>query len=134
MRAASGLFNGIQSSLSMVYDRELGNMCMLLASPFPRWCPLISKLLASTSVSLLQVFLLIVWLYGIEAPDWGYLTVLPALVLNGLMFRALGMLLCSVVKQLENFAGVRNFVIFPMFFASSGLLSAVAAATEPVTV
>jgi ABC-2 type transport system permease protein len=31
------------------------------------------------------------------------------------------MLLSSVIKQLENFAGVMNFVIFPMFFASSAL-------------
>ena len=34
---------------------------------------------------------------------------------------ALGMLLSSLIKQLENFAGVMNFVIFPMFFASSAL-------------
>jgi ABC-2 type transport system permease protein len=47
--------------------------------------------------------------------------VLPAIVLTGLMLGALGMLISSVVKQLENFAGVMNFVIFPMFFASSAL-------------
>src|SRR6185312_2466396 len=58
----------------------------------------------------------------IEPPTWwGYLTVLPALALSGLMLGALGMLLSSVIKQLENFAGVMNFVIFPMFFASSAL-------------
>ena len=45
------LFNGMQSSLSMVYDREMGNMRMLLVSPFPRWFLLVSKLLASTAVS-----------------------------------------------------------------------------------
>jgi len=31
------------------------------------------------------------------------------------------MLLSSVVKQPESFDGVMNFVIFPMFFASSAL-------------
>ncbi len=31
------------------------------------------------------------------------------------------MLLSSGIRQLENFAGVMNFVIFPMFFASSAL-------------
>ena len=31
------LFNGMQSSLSMVYDRETGSMRTLLTSPFPRW-------------------------------------------------------------------------------------------------
>ena len=30
------LFNGMQSSLSMVYDREMGNMRTLLVSPLPR--------------------------------------------------------------------------------------------------
>jgi ABC-2 type transport system permease protein len=117
------LFNGMQSSLSMVYDREMGNMRMLLVSPFPRWFLLIGKLLASTMVSILQVYayLLIAWLWGIRPPVWGYLTVLPALALSGLMLGALGMLLSSVIRQLENFAGVMNFVIFPMFFASSAL-------------
>ncbi|MGA8769393.1 MAG: ABC transporter permease, partial [Rhodomicrobium sp.] len=50
------LFNGMQSSLSMVYDREMGNMRTLLVSPFPRWFLLSSKLLAGTFVSILQVY------------------------------------------------------------------------------
>ena len=37
------------------------------------------------------------------------------------MLGSLGMFLSSAIKQLENFAGVMNFVIFPMFFASSAL-------------
>jgi ABC-2 type transport system permease protein len=117
------LFNGMQSSLSMVYDREMGNMRTLLVSPLPRWYLLSSKLVAGTAVSLLQVyaFLAIAWFWEVEPPWIGYLTVLPALVLTGLMLGALGMLISSVVKQLENFAGIMNFVIFPMFFASSAL-------------
>jgi ABC-2 type transport system permease protein len=117
------LFNGMSSSLSMVYDREMGNMRTLLVSPLPRWYLLCSKLVAGTAVSLLQVyaFLLIAWFWDIEPPPLGYLFVLPALVLTGLMLGALGMLISSVIKQLENFAGVMNFVIFPMFFASSAL-------------
>ncbi len=117
------LFNGMQSSLSMVYDREMGNMRMLLVSPFPRWYLLVSKLLASTAVSVLQVYayLVVAWLWGVDIPPIGWLTVLPALVLSGFMLGALGMLLSSAIRQLENFAGVMNFVIFPMFFASSAL-------------
>ena len=117
------LFNGMQSSLTMVYDRETGGMRTLLVSPFPRWWLLTSKLLAGTVVSILQVYayLLIAWFWEIQPPPLGYLTVLPALILVGLMLGALGMLLSSLIKQLENFAGVMNFVIFPMFFASSAL-------------
>jgi ABC-2 type transport system permease protein len=117
------LFNGMQSSLTMVYDREMGNMRMLLVSPFPRWFLLIGKLLASTAVSFFQVYayLVVAWLWGVEAPLWGYVAVLPALALSGMMLGSLGMLLSSAIRQLENFAGVMNFVIFPMFFASSAL-------------
>lgn len=117
------LFNGMQSSLSMVYDREMGSMRVLLTSPLPRWWLLTCKLLAGTVVSILQVyaFLLIARAFGIDTPGWGLLAVLPALVASGMMLGALGLLLSSVIKQLENFAGVMNFVVFPLFFCSSAL-------------
>lgn len=117
------LFNGMQSSLSMVYDRETGSMKTLLVSPLPRWFLLVSKLVAGVVVSLLQVyvFFAIAWFWDVRPPVMGYLTVLPALILSGLMLGALGMLLSSLIQQLENFAGVMNFVIFPMYFASSAL-------------
>ena len=117
------LFNAMLSSLTMVYDRETGAMRSLLVSPFPRSFLLISKLLGGVAVSLLQVyaFLLIAYFWEVEPPLIGYFTVLPALVLSGLMLGALALLMSSAIKQLENFAGVMNFVIFPMFFASSAL-------------
>ena len=117
------LFSGMQTSLAMVYDREMGSMRVLLVSPLPRWYLLLCKLVAGVLVACVQVyvFLAIAWFWDIVPPWYGYLTVLPALVLAGLMLGALGLLLSSVIKQLENFAGVMNFVIFPMFFASSAL-------------
>ena len=69
----------------------------------------------------MYAFLLIAYFWEVEPPLIGYFTVLPALVLSGLMLGALALFMSSVIKQLENFAGVMNFVIFPMFFASSAL-------------
>jgi ABC-2 type transport system permease protein len=117
------LFNAMQSSLSMVYDRETGAMRTLLVSPFPRSFLLLSKLVGGVAVSLLQVyaFLFVAYFWEIEPPLYGYLTVLPALILSGLMLGSLALFMSSIIKQLENFAGVMNFVIFPMFFASSAL-------------
>jgi ABC-2 type transport system permease protein len=117
------LFNGMQSSLSMVYDREMGSMRTLMVSPFPRWFLLSAKLLAGVAVSVVQVYIFfaIAWFWQITPPAWGYVLVLPALVLSGLMLGALGLVLSSFIRQLENFAGVMNFVIFPMFFLSSAL-------------
>ncbi len=117
------LFNGMQSSLSLVYDRETGSMRLLLTAPLPRWFLLISKLCAATFIGCLQcyAFLAVAWLFDITLPWIGYVALLPALLLAGFMLGALGLALSSFIKQLENFAGVMNFVIFPMFFLSSAL-------------
>jgi ABC-2 type transport system permease protein len=176
------LFNAMQSSLSMVYDRETGAMRTLLVSPFPRSFLLISKLFGGVAVAAIQayVFLGIFYFWEAELSGWGYplllatpallvalimfnsateklserfmqnalilaavvelaavayviyawklqppsmnyLAVAPALVISGLMLGSLALFMSSVIKQLENFAGVMNFVIFPMFFASSAL-------------
>jgi len=176
------LFNAMQSSLSMVYDRETGAMRTLLVSPFPRSFLLVSKLIGGVAVAAIQayVFLAIFYFWEAELSGWGYplllappallvglimfnsateklserfmqnalivaavvelaviawvicdwqlsppsmnyIAVAPALVISGLMLGSLALFMSSVIKQLENFAGVMNFVIFPMFFASSAL-------------
>ncbi len=117
------LFNGMQSSLSMVYDREMGSMRVLLTSPLPRAYLLICKLFSGAIVALFQVyaFLLVARLFEVQPPLLGYISVLPAVVLAALLLGSLGLLLSSLISQLENFAGVMNFVVFPMFFLSSAL-------------
>ncbi|MBZ9936994.1 ABC transporter permease [Mesorhizobium sp. BR1-1-16] len=117
------LFHGMQSSLSMVYDREMGSMRLLLTSPLPRWFVLLARLLASVVVVLpvVYVFLFLARLWDVRPPALGYVAALPALILAGTMLGALGLLISSLIRQLENFAGVMNFVIFPLFFASTAL-------------
>lgn len=117
------LFNGMQSSLAMVYDREMGIMRLLLTAPLPRWYLLLCKLLAGTVLSVLQAyaFLLVCALFQVDLPWMGWLYALPAMLLGGMMLGALGLLLSVHIRQLENFAGTMNFVIFPMFFVSTAL-------------
>jgi ABC-2 type transport system permease protein len=52
---------------------------------------------------------------------WQVLASLPALIAGALMLSAFGLMLSVYIRQLENFAGTMNFVIFPMFFLSSAL-------------
>lgn len=119
------LFNGMQSSLAMVYDREMGLMRLLLTAPLPRAWLLLAKLLATSMLSLLQVlaFVLIAALLGTVLPfeGWAVLHGLVATIAAALMLAALGLLLSVYIKQLENFAGTMNFVIFPMYFLSTAL-------------
>ncbi len=121
------LFNGMQSSLAMVYDREMGLMRLLLTAPLPRWWILLSKLIATAVLSLAQAaaFVIVAALLGTELPVLGspahMAHVLLAATAAALMLGALGLLLSVHIKQLENFAGTMNFVIFPMYFISTAL-------------
>lgn len=117
------LFNGMQSSLSLVYDREMGLMRLLLTAPLNRAWLLAFKLLAGTSLSVLQmvVFLGVAWVLGVDVAPLHALLALPAMVLAAVLMAAMGLVLSVYVRQLENFAGAMNFVIFPMFFISSAL-------------
>jgi ABC-2 type transport system permease protein len=119
------LFNGMQSSLAMVYDREMGLMRLLLTAPLPRPWILFSKLVATAVLSLAQVaaFVFVAGLLGTTLPVIGPQTprVLLAVVCAALMLGALGLLLSVHIRQLENFAGTMNFVIFPMYFLSTAL-------------
>ncbi|WP_332741178.1 ABC transporter permease [Hydrogenophaga sp.] len=117
------LFNGMQSSLSMVYDREMGVMRLLLTAPLARGWLLAFKLLAGTCLSVLQmvVFLAIAGAFGVEIPLLYLPGLLVAMACGATLLAALGLMLSVYVKQLENFAGTMNFVIFPMFFISPAL-------------
>jgi ABC-2 type transport system permease protein len=116
------LFNGMQSSLAMVYDREMGLMRLLLTAPLPRWWVLAAKLVATAVLSLAQaaVFVIVAALIGTPLP-WPNVHAVVATVAAALMFGALGLLLSVHIRQLENFAGTMNFVIFPMYFISTAL-------------
>ncbi len=67
------LFNGMQSSLSMVYDREMGTMRVLLTSPLPRWFVLAATLIAGAVVSVVQAYAFpaIAAVYGVRFPAAG---------------------------------------------------------------
>lgn len=119
------LFNGMQSSLAMVYDREMGLMRLLLTAPLPRWWLLLSKLLATSLLSMVQVvaFVAVAALLGTTLPmQWvPLLHAAAATLAAALMLASLGLLLSVHVRQLENFSGTMNFVIFPMYFLSTAL-------------
>ena len=100
-------------------------MRLLLTAPLPRPWILFSKLVATAVLSLAQAaaFVIVAALLGTVLPVWGPHTpvVLLAAVTSSLMLGALGLLLSVHIKQLENFAGTMNFIIFPMYFLSTAL-------------
>jgi ABC-2 type transport system permease protein len=117
------LFNGMQSSLTMIFDREMGSMKILLTSYINRNYLLFCKMFATAIVSTMQAltFLIIAVIYGVDISYSAIILTIPVIMVSSIILNAFALFISSVIKQLENFATVMNFVIFPMFFLSSAL-------------
>lgn len=117
------LFNGMQSSLTMIFDQEMGSMKILLTSYINRNYLLFCKMFATSVVSTIQAitFLIVAKLYGVDIENVAILITIPVIMTSSIILNAFALFISSVIKQLENFATVMNFVIFPMFFLSSAL-------------
>jgi ABC-2 type transport system permease protein len=117
------LFSSMLSALSTVHDREFGPVRMMLIAPLPRGSIVAAKVLSSTLLAIAQGVLLLplLPLLGLRPGPAALAAFLGALLLTAVALSSLGMLLASRIRSLENFAGVMNLVIFPMFFLSGAL-------------
>ncbi|MDP9348474.1 MAG: ABC transporter permease [Gemmatimonadota bacterium] len=117
------LFSSMLSALSTVHDREFGPVRMMLVAPLPRGSIVAAKVLSSTLLAVAQGVLLLplLPLLGLRPGPAALAAFLGALLLTAVALSSLGMLLASRIRSLENFAGVMNLVIFPMFFLSGAL-------------
>ena len=88
------LFNGMQSSLARVYDREMGPMRLLLTAPLPHPWLLFSKLCATGLLSALQAlaFVVVAALLGTTLSwfSWAGLHAVAAPVAGAFVLGAMG--------------------------------------------
>lgn len=98
-------------------------MRMMIIAPMPHAWIVIAKVVSAAAAAMLQAVLLLVILavlgYAGRGTDWGLLAI--ALPATSLACAAIGMVTASFSRTLDNFAGIMNFVIFPVFFLSGSL-------------
>jgi ABC-2 type transport system permease protein len=123
--AQAALFISIFFGLAVIWERDVGQLQRLLATPVPRLGIVLGKATGACVRALTQavVLLAVLALTGI-AIRWNPLHVLGALVLLLLAtggFACLSMILASLVRTRERFMGIGQLVMMPLFFASSAL-------------
>ena len=120
------LFSTMLSALATVHDREFGPIRMLLIAPLPRSVAVIAKTISSALLGVIQAVLLLplIWILGLRPSVGAVLELLGAIALASFALGSLGMVIASRLRSIENFAGIMNFLMFPMFFLSSALYPA----------
>jgi ABC-2 type transport system permease protein len=123
--AQAALFIAIFFGLAVIWERDVGQLQRLLATPLPRLSIVLGKAAGAGVRALAQavVLLAVVAIAGISI-HWSVTGVLGALVLLVLAtgaFACLSMILASLVRTRERFMGIGQMVMMPLFFASSAL-------------
>ena len=123
--AQAALFIAIFFGLAVIWERDVGQLQRLLATPLPRLAIVLGKAAGAGIRALTQavVLLAVLAIAGISI-RWsvgGVLGALALLVLATAGFACLSMILASLVRTRERFMGIGQMVMMPLFFASSAL-------------
>jgi len=118
------LFSSTISGLSVLWDREFGFLKEIMVAPVSRLSIVLGRVAGGASVVMLQA-LLILFLslfFGFKIPGLFPLgQALLFMILISLTFLGLGLIFASLMKDMQGFSLVMNFVIFPLFFLSGAL-------------
>jgi ABC-2 type transport system permease protein len=123
--AQAALFVAIFFGLGVIWERDVGQLQRLLATPLPRLGIVLGKAAGAAVRALAQalVLLAVVAVAGI-AIRWNPLSIAGAILLlliGTCGFACLSMILASLVRTRERFMGIGQLVVMPLFFASSAL-------------
>ncbi len=123
--AQAAMFIAIFFGLAVIWERDVGQLQRLLATPLPRSAIVLGKAAGACVRALVQaVLLLIVIAIAQIAVRWsiaGVLGTLAMLMLGTAAFACMSMLLAAAVKERERFMGIGQLIMMPLFFASSAL-------------
>ncbi len=123
--AQAALFISIFFGLAVIWERDIGQLQRLLATPLPRTALVLGKAMGASVRSLVQATVLLIVLavtaIGLRWTVQGVVGSLVLLALGTGSFACLSMMIASLVRTRERFMGIGQLIMMPLFFASSAL-------------
>jgi ABC-2 type transport system permease protein len=123
--AQAAMFIAIFFGLAVIWERDVGQLQRLLATPLSRASIVLGKAAGACVRALVQALLLLVVLaaagIGVRWSVTGVIGTLAMLMLGTAAFACMSMLLAAAVKERERFMGIGQLIMMPLFFASSAL-------------
>jgi ABC-2 type transport system permease protein len=123
--AQSVLFIAIFYGIAVIWERDLGILHKMLASPAPRAALVLGKALSAAERGLSQAVIIYVLaiLIGVNI-NWSPLSVLGVLavvILGSSLFSTFSLIIACIVRTRERFMGIGQILTMPLFFASNAI-------------
>jgi ABC-2 type transport system permease protein len=120
----SVLFTSVFSGIAMLWDRQFGFLKETLVAPVSRLQIMIGRTLGGATVAVIQgtLILVICIIAGFRPHSWFSIPLAFIFVaLIAIVFSAMGTGVGSVLKDMQGFQLVMNFLVMPIFFLSGAL-------------
>jgi ABC-2 type transport system permease protein len=120
----SVLFTSVFSGIAMLWDRQFGFLKETLVAPVSRLQIMIGRTLGGATVAVIQgtLILVICIIAGFRPHSWFSIPLAFLFVaLIAIVFSAMGTGVGSVLKDMQGFQLVMNFLVMPIFFLSGAL-------------
>jgi ABC-2 type transport system permease protein len=118
------LFSSIFSGVGLLWDRQFGFLKETLVAPVPRIQIMIGRTLGGATTATFQgtLVLVVCLIAGFRPHNFGgVLLGFLFMALIAIVFAALGTIIGSMLKDMQGFQLVMNFLVMPMFFLSGAL-------------
>ena len=116
----SAIFNGMQ----VIWDRQFGFLKETMVAPVSRLAIMFGRTVGGATVASAQgvLVLAIAIVAGFRPVSWiGIAPALLIMLLIALLFSALGIAVASLLKDMQGFQLIMNFLVMPLFFLSGAL-------------
>jgi len=118
------LFSSTFGGLSVLWDREFGFLKEIMVAPVSRVSIVLGRIAGGVTTSIMQGVLILIasTVLGFRIPSVvSILISFIFMVLISITFLGLGLIFASMMKDMQGFSIVMNFVIFPLFFLSGAI-------------
>lgn len=123
--AQSVLFVAIFYGIAIIWERDLGIVHKLLASPVPRSALVLGKALSAGVRAISQAIIIyaLSLLLGVNlsSSPLSILGILLVVILGAALFSTFSLIVACVVKTRERFMGIGQVLTMPLFFASNAI-------------
>ncbi len=118
------IFTSIFSGMEIIWDRQFGFLKETLVAPVSRFNIMVGRTLGGATVATLQgiIVFLISFIAGFHPYSWALVPVaILVMILVALLFTALGVMIASLLDDMQGFQLIVNFLVMPLFFLSGAL-------------
>jgi ABC-2 type transport system permease protein len=119
--AQSVLFVAIFYGINVIWERDLGIVHKLLASPAPRASLVLGKALSASIRGLSQAVIIYILGVTINASPLAIAGVVFVVIVAAAMFSTFSLIIASIVKTRDRFMGIGQVLTMPLFFASNAI-------------